>query len=536
MMEMVFHIVGGLALFLYGLFLLSGGFKKFAGSKIKDFLAKLTANPVKGIGLGAFFTVLIQSSSVMVVTLIGLLNAGLLSLGQAISVMVGEEIGTTITAQLIAFKVGLYALPVIAIGFVFYFFSKRQKFVYIGQVLLGFGILFLGMTFMSQGAKPLSQLPFFENMLTVFSQHILLGVLAGMIFTFLIQSSSATSGLVIAMGLQGVITLPVAIALILGANLGTCITGFLAALPSSLNAKRLALAQFLKNLIGVIILLPLLASFVDLIELTSNDLARQIANAHTVFNVGIAVLLLPLLGRLESLVRKILPGQSNEVMRGAKFLDDKLLSTPSLAIFQAQKEVARMAEITGEMLDEAKQALFQQGNKKLVLYKAVREKEDCVDELHGLIDHYLVVISGLDLSEEDSQRVALLIHSVTDIERVADHANNLAQLAVYQKEKKIKFSERASKELDDMFCKARQSFTSAVLALEKSDENLARQVLRLEEDVNRLDEQLQANHYERLKQGICDPSASPSYLKALQNLERISDHSENIASGLLTGF
>jgi len=536
MTEIIFQIVGGLALFLYGLHLLSSGLKKFAGSKIKDFLGKLTANPAKGVGLGAFFTFLIQSSSVMVVTLIGLINAGLVSLKQAIGVMLGAEIGTTITAQLVAFKVGFYALPVIAVGAAFYFFFKKRALINTGQIMLGFGILFLGMTFMSQGVGPLGEMAFFENTMAAFSQYVLLAVLAGMIFTALVQSSSAASGLIIAMGLQGIITLPAAIALMLGANMGTCITGFLASLTSSLNARRLVLAQFLNNFFGVIILIPFISYFAGLIELTSNDLARQIANAHTIFNVGVALLLLPFIGRLELLVRKVLPGKSREVSRGAEFLDDKLLVTPGLAIFQAQKEVLRMGDITCHMLDEARDILFEKGNKKQSLYQGVAEKEACVDELHGLADKYLVKISGLDISGADSQKVALFIHSVTDIERVADHANNLAQIAVYQKEKNIKFSEQAEKELNEMFCKSKHAFSSAVQALEKGDQGLAKQVLKTEEEVNRMEEQLQANHYQRLKEGKCDPAASPGYLKVLQNLERISDHSENIASGLLTGF
>jgi len=533
MIEHVFNIVGGLALFLYGLHLMSGGFKKFAGQKLKNILAKLTSNPVKGAGLGAFITMMIQSSSIMVVTLIGLLNGGLLTLKQAVGVMLGAEIGTTVTAQLVAFRVGLYALPIIALGFVFNVFARKKTVIYVGQILLGFGILFLGMTFMSQGVRPVGTLPVFENMLASFSQYTVLGVLAGAIFTGMIQSSSAAIGLVIAMGLEGVIALPAAIALMLGANIGTCFTGFLASFSSSLNAKRLSMSHFLTNTIGVVALLPFIHPFSRLIETTSPSLSRQIANAHTIFNTAVVLALLPLVGVLQYLVKRVLPGEPIEIDRGAKYLDEKILATPSLAILQAQRETERMANISYDMLGDAKDLLFKHDP---ALRELIEEQENCVDELHHLIDSYLTRISTLDLSESESQRVSLLLHSVTDIERVADHAYNLMELSDYQREHKIRFSEQAQEELTKMYEKSMESFKYSVISLVKTDKEVARKVLSIEREVNELDELLQENHYQRLKQGICDPAAGPTYLEIVHNLERVSDHSENIASGVLTGF
>ncbi len=533
MIEHVFNIVGGLALFLYGLHLMSGGFKKFAGQKLKSILAKLTSNPVKGAGLGAFITMMIQSSSLMVVTLIGLLNGGLLTLKQAVGVMLGAEIGTTVTAQLVAFRVGLYALPVIALGFVLHLFAKKKTVIYVGQIFLGFGILFLGMTFMSQGVRPIGGLPFFERMLASFSQYTVLGVLGGAVFTGMIQSSSAAIGLVIAMGLEGVIALPAAIALMLGANIGTCFTGFIASFGSSLNAKRLSLSHFLTNVIGVAALLPFIGPFGRFVETTSPNLPRQIANAHTMFNVAVVLALLPLLGLLQYVVKKVLPGEPIEIDRGAKYMDEKTLATPSLAIYQAQRETERMANIAQNMLKDAQDLLFKHDPR---LWELIEEQEVCVDELHHLIDSFLTRISALDLSEAESQRVSLLLHSVTDIERVADHAYNLAELSDYQREHKIKFSAEAQKELIQMYEKSQDSFKYAVLSLVKSDREVARQVLSIEREVNKLDEQLQENHYLRLKQGVCDPAAGPTYLEIVHNLERVSDHSENIAGGVLTGF
>ena len=533
MVENIFNIIGGLALFLYGLHLMSGGFKKFAGQKLKSILAKLTSNPVKGAGLGAFITMMIQSSSIMVVTLIGLLNGGLLTLKQAIGVMLGAEIGTTVTAQLVAFRVGLYALPIVALGFVMHLFTKKKLLIYAGQILLGFGILFIGMTFMSQGVRPIGRLPMFENMLASFGQYTALGVLAGAVFTGMIQSSSAAIGLIIAMGLEGVVALPAAISLMLGANIGTCFTGFLASFSSSLNAKRLSMSHFMTNVIGVVALLPFIQPFSRLVEMTSPTLSRQIANAHTMFNVAVVLVILPFVGLLQHLVKKVLPGEPVEIDRGVKYLDEKILATPSLAIYQAQRETERMANIAVDMLQDAKDLLFKHDPR---LCELIEEQESCVDELHHLIDNFLTRISTMDLSESESQKVSLLLHSVTDIERVADHAYNLMELSDYQKDHKIKFSEEAQKELNQMYELSMDSFKHSVMALVQGDKDVARKVLSLEREVNVMDELLQENHYQRLKQGICDPAAGPTYLEIVHNLERVSDHSENIASGVLTGF
>ena len=529
----IFTILGGLALFLYGLFILSTGFKKVFFQKLKKVLEKLTNNPVKGAALGAFITSVIQSSSITIVALIGLLNAGLLNLKQSMGVMLGAEIGTTVTAQLVAFKIGIYYFPLITIGFILWFFTKKEKLQSLGQIILGFGILFLGMYTMSQGAKLLKDMPFFINMLRTFGQTVPLGIIAGALFTAVIQSSSATTGLVIAMGMEGVITLPSAIALILGANIGTCITGLFASIKSCKSSKRLSAAQFTVNILGVVIFALLISPFSKIVALTSQNLPRQIANAHTIFNVLVTLAAIPLIGFLVVLAKKIFPGQVVKVERGLKFLNDKILNIPSVAILQAQKEVLRMANIAKEMLKDSQRAVFQQ-QKDFI--RAVKEKENSVDELHHLLDHYLTKISTLAISDKESQKLAVLMHSVTDIERVADHANNIVELAEMKKKKRITFSSSAEKELEIMFNKTLESFSQAILALEKEDKEAAQKTLSVEREVNHLDERLGNNHYKRLEQGTCSPEAGPLYLELVSNLERISDHSENIAGGIIMGF
>jgi phosphate:Na+ symporter len=339
----IFGLVGGLALFLFGMKLLSEGLQKAAGNRLKNILQNLTNRPIKGIAAGAFITSIIQSSSITTVTIIGLINAGLMTLTQAVSVIMGANIGTTITAQLVAFKIGKYALPIIAVGTLLLFIAKKKKYYYIAQIFLGFGILFLGMSTMSKGAVPLREIPFFINMLTNFGEVVLLGILAGAVFTGIIQSSSATTGLVIALSMEQVIGLKAAIAIIIGANIGTCVTALLASLSSSISAKRAAMIHILFNIIGVAIFIPLIPILTQITQAISGELPRQIANAHTIFNVTNTFVMVPFIPLLVFLVKKIIPGKEYKVDNGVKYLDKRLLNTPALAIAQAQKELSRMA-------------------------------------------------------------------------------------------------------------------------------------------------------------------------------------------------
>ena len=533
MSEVIFNLLGGLALFLYGLYTLSEGFKKVFFKSLKDILKRLTSSTIKGVALGTFITAVIQSSSITIVTLIGFLNAGLMNLGQALGVMLGAEIGTTITAQVVAFKIGVYYFPFIILGCLFFFFFKKKEIQVLGQIMVGFGILFLGMQIMSQGAKVIQQVPFFLNMIDSFSRVSILGILAGALFTAVIQSSSATTGLVIAMGMEGVLTLPAAIALILGANIGTCITGLFAAIKSSKSAKRLAIAHLLFNSLGVLIFAFFILPFSRIVVLTSGDLSRQITNAHTIFNSSIVLLLMPMVGFFRILVEEIVPGEIMEVERGVKFLEYKILNIPSLAISQAQKEVLRMAGITKGMLKKSQEAMF---TKDQDLIEVVENEESSVDELHHLLDDYLTRISSQVITKEESQKLAILLHAVTDIERVADHANNLAEITEFKIKNKINFSDSAEKKLNMMFSKVIDSFSCAIKSLDKNSQEIAQKTLSLENEVNRLEEKLRQDHYSRLKKGICQPEAGPIYLEILMNLERISDHSENIASGVIMGF
>ncbi len=538
LISIIFGVLGGLALFLFGLHTLSEGLNKVAGEKLKNMLERLTDKPYKGVFVGAFTTSVIQSSSITMVTIIGLINAGLLTFSQAVGVMLGAEIGTTITAQLIAFKVGVYFLPLITLGFFLFFFTKdNKKYHYLGQTILGFGILFLGMATMSGAVKPLRADPFFCDLLTNFGQVPILGIIAGAIFTAIIQSSSATTGLVIAMGMENVITLPAAIALIFGANIGTTITGLIASIGSRLSSKRTAIAQLMINVGGVLLFLPFLAPFATFVSTTSVDLARQIANAHTIFNVIVTLIMLPLVGLIVKLVTKLVPGEEIKIEHGTKYIDKKLLNTPTLAISQATKEVYRMAKISAEMLDLAVESLLtpeKKLNGKLVA--TVFQKEEVVDELREAVDGYLDLVSGKSLNKRDARQLARLDHSIGDIERIADHAVNIAEYTEYNQKNRIEFSSFAKKEIEELSEKVKEILEKSTLSLKDRNKKLAEEALTIEEEIDDLETKFNEEHMRRLEKGICMPVAGVVFVEVLRNLERIGDHSTNIANAVLVGF
>ncbi len=526
----IFQIFGGLALFLFGIRFLSGGLEKVAGVKLQGMLEKLTNNPIKGAGVGAFVTAVIQSSSLTMVTLIGLINAGLLNLEQAIGVILGTEIGTTITAQIVAFNIGQFYFLIIGIGFFLYFFLRKSNYHYFGQIILGFGILFLGMETMSDGLRPLSQTPFFIDTVKNFGETPILGIIVGAIFTAAIQSSSAMTGLVIAMGIENAITLKGAMCLIFGANIGTCVTGLIASLGSSLSSKRAAAAQLFINILGVAIFFPFLTPFTNLVALTSINLPRQIANAHTIFNVLVSLIMFPLVGMLVFLVKKAVPGEEPFFDNRIKFLDERLLNAPLIALSQAAKEVNRIAEIIVGMLERAEAAFLNNDERSM---KAVFESEATVDDFCNAVEKYLDKIPMDRLNKEGFLRSVALIHTLTDLERIADHADNFGIAAREKMRGNISFSPQGEKELKHMFKRVRKMYELVVRALKKNDPELAKEVLKYEDEVDDLEKEYRQKHIDRLKRGICTPEADVIFTESLRNLERIGDHSDNIANSIL---
>ncbi|KAF0194885.1 MAG: phosphate:Na+ symporter [Bacillota bacterium] len=529
-MGMFFTVAGGLGLFLYGMQLMADGLQKAAGDRLRKLLEILTGVPIIGVFIGTLVTVLVQSSSATTVMVVGFVNAGLMSLSQAISVILGANIGTTITAQMVSLKLTEIALPAIAVGFLLSLLGRTKTQKQIGQVVLGFGVLFLGMMIMSDGLKPLRTNPIFLQYMIQFGARPLLGVIVGMVFTAAIQSSSAFTGLIISLALQDLIGLSSAIALILGSNIGTCITAMLASIGTNLTARRAALAHVLFNVFGVLIFLPFIGQFTYLVAGTATTIAHQTANAHTFFNVINVTLFLPFVKPFAKLVSRLMPGEEGVVFYGPKYLDALLIGTPSVALGQVTKELIRMGEIAVAMLDDVHIA-FKGGNRDYIKY--AEQKEETINALEHDIVMYLVKLSQRSLSDEQSRRHIALLNINNDLERVGDHAENLKELAEYRHEHKLPFSAEGIAELDDMYFRVRGLVQSAIQALEEDDMELAKDILRREDEIDQLEKELRRSHIGRLNDNRCHPSSGIVFLDVISNLERIADHANNIAEAVL---
>lgn len=528
----LFGLLGGLGLFLFGMQIMGEGLQKAAGERMRRILEVLTKNAFFGVLVGAGVTAIIQSSSATTVMLVGFVNAGLMSLQQAIGVVMGANIGTTMTAQLIAFKLTDYTFLIIALGFAITFLSKRKTSKYLGQVLLGFGILLLGMETMSDSMKPLRNSPVFVNMMLTLGKNPLLGVLVGTLMTMLIQSSSATIAILMSVASQGLVDFSTAVPILFGDNIGTTITAWLAAINSNLAAKRTAMSHTMFNVIGTIIFitfLPYFESFVIRIS-PPGDIARQIANAHTSFNVINTILFLPFVGLYAKLITRILPGEIKTAQTGALYLDKRMLHTPSVALSQVNKEIARMAEIALQNVNLSMEAFLASDEK---LLKQVFEQEETVDALEQEITEYLVLVSQQSLTPEQSARMTSLLHVINDIERVGDHAEAIAELADIKIKRKLPYSPEAIKELKEMGRLAANTFKKSVTALETENADLAREVVAFEDRIDRMEKTLRNNHIKRLNECRCFPESGVIYLDIISNLERIGDHSHNIAHVVL---
>jgi len=526
----LFSAAGGLALFLYGLRVLSDALKRAIGDRMRALLERLTGKAWRGAIVGALTSGTLQSSSMTMVLLIGLINAGALTLAQGIGVMLGSEIGTTLTAQIIAFKIGHYYLPIIAVGFLLAEIFRNKRAGDVGRIILGFGLLFLGMSLVSGGLKGLAQTEGVLGLLRACADNPLLGVLVGAAVTAVIQSSSAMTALVIGMGAAGLLALPAAIALILGANIGTTITAMIASIGSSLPSRRLAVTQLLINVIGVGAFVPLVGWYAGLVALTSSSLTRQIANAHTFFNVLVTLLLIPCVGGLVWIVTRLVPGQERTERVEPEYLGDQFLRLPTVALQQTRRELLRMGTMTDEMLVGSRDAVLG-GNAKATA--AVFETEDAIDTLRDAAVEYLDRIDGALLAGRGERRLHVLHHVVGDIERVADHIVNIVQRADHLRRGNHRLSQEAAAELSDMFERAGDLYKLSLAALSGEDQDMAREVLELEKELDRLEIVYKASHVRRESSGTCNPEAGVLFLEILHNLERIGDHAVNIAGDVL---
>lgn len=531
-----FAFLGGLALFLYGMQLMGDGLQQAAGARLQKVLGALTGKTIYGVLLGAGVTSVLQSSSATTVMTVGLVNAGLLTLKQAFGIVMGANIGTTITAQLIAFKLTDYVTLILAIGFAMQALGKRRKVKDIGMVMLGFGVLMLGMANMSSAVGPLKNDTRVVDFIAQFSTHPFLGLIVGIVMTLVIQSSSATIGILMAMAAQGIIPLEGAIPVLLGDNIGTCITAILATLQSNLNAKRVALSHVLFNLIGSLIAILFMSKFMAFVVSVSpaNDIARQIANAHTAFNIINTLLFIPFAGKFTDLVKSLMPGKGEEeISLQPKFLNTDMLATPTIALALASKEVNRMGDIA---LTNIQTAINCVKNYNSLDVAHVLEYEPVIDNLESEITVYLTKISEQNLNADMSARHTGLLHACSDIERIGDHAQTIVKKMRNMTEDGVKFSPQAQVEIKEYCDLVSKTVTLAMKALETDNREMAEESLATSHEVKLKQKAIRKGHVERLNQGICTPETGFVMLELLINMKRVSDHSKNLSQLVLGEF
>jgi phosphate:Na+ symporter len=543
----VIGLLGGLSLFLFGMEKMSDALKNVAGEKMKDILAMLSNNRFMGLITGAGVTAVIQSSSVTTVMLVGFVSANLMSLSQSIGVILGADIGTTITAQIVAFKVTKYALLLLAVGFAMLFISKKEKIQQYGYMVMGLGMIFFGMGVMSEAMHPLrTYQPFIDLMANM--SNPLLAILVATLFTALVQSSSATMGVVIVLAMQGLISLEAGIALALGANIGTCVTAGLASIGKPREAVRVATSHVLFKVLGVLIMLPLIGPFADFIvyispnpaegvtgiDAVASVLPRQVANAHTLFNVGIAVLFLPFISQFARLVYRLVPDKpiDEEKEIQPKFLSDMLFHTPSLALDATRHEIKRMGKRV-DLMSSAMMPAVLAGDKESLL--AVRDMYEEVGVLHRHIVNYLAKVSQLKLNEHQTLKLTNIMAAVNDLDHIGDLIEiNMVELGMRRIEKGFKISEPTQKVVNTLHVVVSDALKAAIRAVVEEDIDFAYRVILMKDDMNKLIKQAELHQAERLV--ATDSGKFEAYsieVDIIEKLKRIYYHSKRIAKSVI---
>lgn len=544
---MIIGLLGGLGLFIYGMKQMSEGLQKTAGKKLRHFLAAMTSKPIMGVGVGALVTSIIQSSSATTVMVVGFVNAGIMTLLQSVGVIMGANIGTTITAQLIAFKLGDYAFHAIAIGAFTYLFSKRKKFQYIGQVLLGFGLLFLGLETMGDTMEPLRDSQIFLDWMESFAQYPILGVLAGIVVTVAVQSSSASFGILLGLVTAGAINYEAAIPVLLGSNIGTTVTAILSAIGANLTAKRAAAAHFLFNVFGagiIILFLYIVPDFSNGLETillkmssffgqTGPSTERLLANTHTFFNVLNTLIWLPFTAFLVYLVKKIIPGEDTTLKHGTTFIDERMLSTPYVAIDQVKKEIIYMHGIAADMVCDSVKAFLEADGEVI---KKVKRHEDIVNEVEEELLHFIQKIPQAQLNDVDIRTLDKYFAVVDDIESIADDANDITDLIEDRLEDKLKFSPDAQATIQEVYAIICNVLDKSAKLLETHDLEIATEILAAEEKLDEMQIQFRDENISRIKRSnkaACDPNSGILLLEILDDMEHISDQMADIAHSIM---
>ncbi|MBP3908751.1 MAG: Na/Pi cotransporter family protein [Turicibacter sp.] len=523
-------LFSGLALFLFGMEFMGDGLENAAGSRLKSFFDKAITNPLKGALVGTIVTAIIQSSSATTVMVVGFVNAGLMSLYQAVGVIMGANIGTTITGQLITFKIDDYIPLFIIIGAALILFMKQEKRKEIGKIIFGFGLLFMGLSQMKDAMSPIAQTTFFQDLILTLEGNMFLGILVGAIMTAVVQSSSASTAILLSLAATGAISLQVAIPILFGNNIGTCVTALLSSLNANKVAKKAAFIHLSFNLIGTLIFLPLINILSQVVMYMGGDIDKQIANAHTIFNIVNAIILLPFAGvfvKLANLALKDKEGEKPTINR----LDRRFLETPAIAFEQAFQESLTMYDLAKENLTLSTNALI---DGKVTNLKKIFENESEINRLERELSTFLVSISSHDITEVDTNRIASMIKIISDIERIGDHSKNIAELAEEVSTSKLTFTSDALEELRLMYNYTIESINSSYASYKNNNRQKANDTMIFEENIDRLEELLRDKHIQRLSQNKCNAHSGAVFLDAISNFERIGDHSINIAEYVLS--
>ena len=522
--QTVLQVLGGVALLIYGIKIMGEALQELAGDRLRRLISSLTGTPLRGVAVGALVTMIIQSSSATTVMVVSFVHVGLMTLTQAVGVIMGANIGTTITAQLMAFSIKKYAIIGAIVGAGLSILGKNRRHKQLGAGLVGFSLLFIGMGMMQNA---MSFLEGRQELFLPFREHLILAVLAGTIVTMLVQASAATVGLTMAMASQGLIPLDVAIAIIFGDNIGTTITAVLASLGGNRAAKQAATAHVMFNVIGTSVMMLLISPFSKLVMLTSHDIGRQVANAHSIFNILNTCMFLPFVRPYAAFIQRLVPNKETMPEHGARFLDRNLIeSAPAAAIDAVRKEMVRMGKIAYDMLLGCRKAILDRDDK---IVPELLQTEKMINALTYDIVNYATELGQKGLSPDLALILNSCIGGVGDIERMGDHGENLLEMSQFLADKGQILTPTAHAECEEMFDLVLEAVLLSIQSVENEDIKTAQQVMDLEPKIDQMEKTLRFRHIERLNTGECNPSSGVVFIDILSNLERVGDHAHNVA-------
>jgi len=533
--EIIFHFLGGLGLFLYSIKTMGDGLQQAAGDRLRYYIDKYTSNPFLGVLVGIVVTALIQSSTGVTVITVGLVSASLLTLRQAIGIIMGANIGTTVTSFIIGFKLGEYALPLIFLGTMFLFFTKNRTANNIGRILFGVGGIFYALNLISAGMSPLKDLPQFKEYMVTLGQNPILGVVAGAVITVLIQASSATIGILQGLYAGGFLDLKGALPVLFGDNIGTTLTVIIAAAGANVSAKRVAASHVTFNVLGTILCLILLGPFTSMIEyfqaLLHLSPEMTIAFSHGAFNVSNTIVQFPFIGALAYFVTKLIPGEDEVVKYEPLYLDEQLIQqAPSIALGNAKKELLHLGNYAVKAFDLSYDYIINSNEK---VAEKGHKTEEAINTIDEKLTRYLITLSSEALSQKESEVLTNILDSSRDLERIGDHAEALININDYLQRKNVQFSNSALEELEDIYRQTSEFVKDALESVENNDLEMAESLIERHEAINKMERVLRKTHIKRLNNGECSTQAGVNFIDIISHYTRVSDHAMNLAEKVL---